>query len=217
MTETATGLILRTWPLTETSLIVEWLTAEAGRMSTSAKGARRPRSPFLGRLDLFYEADFTFSRSRRSELHSLREVRLRATHDALRRDLDRLSLAAYCARLVEQTTETDTPVPRIYELMRGLLHHLDAHPAQPQLVFAFELKLLRELGLQPDPARTSLDARGRQWLVRLMESDWPALAAIALSPSEIHDLRLFLHGYLIYHLGRIPKGRFVQPREAASA
>lgn len=207
MIESATGLILRIWPLTETSLIVEWLTAEAGRMSTSAKGARRPRSPFLGKLDVFYEADFTFSRSRRSELHTLREVRLRATHDALRRDLGRLAQAAYCARLIEQTTETDTPVPRIYELMRGVVNHLDTHPAQPQLIFAFELKLLRELGLQPDPARTSLDARGRELLVRLLESDWAGISEMALSASEINDLRLFLHGYLIYHLGRIPKPR----------
>lgn len=207
MIEPATGLILRTWPLTETSLIVEWLTAEAGRMSTAAKGARRPRSPFLGKLDVFYEADFTFSRSRRSELHTLREVRLRATHDALRRDLDRLAQAAYCAKLIEQTTETDTPVPRIYELMRGVVNHLDTHPAQPQLIFAFELKLLRELGQQPNPARTSLNARERELLVRLLESDWPEVSQMTLSASEINDLRLFLHGYLIYHLGRIPKPR----------
>lgn len=207
MIEPATGLILRTWPLTETSLIVEWLTAEAGRMSTAAKGARRPRSPFLGKLDVFYEADFTFSRSRRSELHTLREVRLRATHDALRRDLDRLAQAAYCAKLIEQTTETDTPVPRIYELMRGVVNHLDTHPAQPQLIFAFELKLLRELGQQPSPARTSLNARERELLVRLLESDWPEVSQMTLSASEINDLRLFLHGYLIYHLGRIPKPR----------
>ncbi|MCX8089365.1 MAG: DNA repair protein RecO [Verrucomicrobiae bacterium] len=207
MLESATGLILRTWPLTETSLIVEWLTAESGRMSTSAKGARRPRSPFLGKLDVFYEADFTFSRSRRSELHTLRELRLGATHDALRRNLDRLEAAAYCAKLIEQTTETDTPVPRIYELMRDVVRHLDTHPAGPQIIFAFELKLLRELGQQPDPARTSLDARTRELLVRLLESDWSDLANISLTARQINDLRLFLHGYLIYHLGRIPKGR----------
>ena len=72
MIETATGLILRTRPLTETSLIIHWLTPTFGRLATVAKGARRPKSPFLGRLDLFYEADFSFSRSRRSDLHILR-------------------------------------------------------------------------------------------------------------------------------------------------
>ena len=54
MIETATGLILRTRPLTETSLIVHWLTPDFGRIATVAKGARRNQSPFLGKLDLFY-------------------------------------------------------------------------------------------------------------------------------------------------------------------
>ena len=84
MTESATGLILRTRPLTETSLIVHWLTPDIGRLATVAKGARRAKSPFLGKLDLFYLADFSFSRSRRSDLHTLREVSLRNPQGALR-------------------------------------------------------------------------------------------------------------------------------------
>ena len=46
MIESATGMILRTRPLTETSLIVHWLTPDFGRIATVAKGARRPKSPF---------------------------------------------------------------------------------------------------------------------------------------------------------------------------
>ena len=41
MIQNATGLILRTRPLTETSLIVHWLTPDFGRIATVAKGARR--------------------------------------------------------------------------------------------------------------------------------------------------------------------------------
>ena len=92
MIQSATGLILRTRPLTETSLIVHWLTPDFGRIATVAKGARRAQSPFLGKLDIFYLADFSFNRSRRSDLHTLREVSLRETHGALRQDF------AGCAR-----------------------------------------------------------------------------------------------------------------------
>src|SRR5690348_2596575 len=146
MVETATGLVLRTRPLTETSLIVEWLTKDLGRLSTVAKGARRPQSGFRGKLDLFYLADFSFARSRRSELHTLREVRLVNTHKALRENLAYLQQAAYCAKLVEQCTETETPLTDVFQLLKGLLEHLPCQPAQPRSVFAFELKLLEELG-----------------------------------------------------------------------
>ena len=62
----------------------QWLTPAEGRLATVAKGARRHKSPFLGKLDLFYQAEFSFARSRRSGLHTLREVRLLETREALR-------------------------------------------------------------------------------------------------------------------------------------
>ena len=84
MIESTQGIILRTRPLTETSLIIHWLTPDLGRIATVAKGARRAKSPFAGKLDLFYLVDFSFSRSRRSDLHTLREVSLRETHGEIR-------------------------------------------------------------------------------------------------------------------------------------
>src|ERR1051325_5256172 len=161
MIEKATGLILRTRPLTETSLIVLWLTAEFGRLATVAKGARRAKSPFRGKLDLFYLADFSFIRSR-TELHLLREVNVRETHSSLRQELGRLQQAAYCAMLIEQTTETETPLPAIFELMTRVLGHLSACAPEPQTIFAFELKLLDELGLKPDLQQSKLNPGARQ-------------------------------------------------------
>src|SRR5438034_216559 len=84
--ESAHGIILRTRPLTETSLIVHWLTPAFGRIATVAKGARRSQSPFLGKLDLFYELDFSFCRSRRTDLHTLREAKLLETRSEIRND-----------------------------------------------------------------------------------------------------------------------------------
>src|SRR5690349_369684 len=156
MIEKATGLILRTHPLTETSLIVHWLTAEFGRLATVAKAARRPKSPFRGKLDLFYRANFSFSRSRSSELHNLREVSLLETYSFLRKELAYLQQAAYCARLIEQVSETETPLGQMFELLQSLLQALPGHPPRPQTVFGFELKLLRELGLEPDLANLKL-------------------------------------------------------------
>ena len=145
MIETATGLVFRTRLLTETSLIVQWLTPNFGRVATVAKGARRAKSPFRGKLDLFYLADLSFSRSPRSELHTLREVSLRETHSALRQDLALLRQASYCAALIERATETDTPLPHVFDLMLGLLRHILAHPPQPQTVFPLNSSCLPNL------------------------------------------------------------------------
>ena len=207
MIERAHGLILRTRRLTETSLIVNWLTPESGRLSTVAKGAQRPKSPFRGKLDLFYEADFSFARSRRSELHTLREINLLGTHTSLRQELGYLRQAAYGAVLIEQTTERETPLPAIFELLRGFLAVLPLSPPLPQPVFAFELKLLDELGLRPDLESCNLSPGAELIVTALREEDWSALTRLKFSDAQVAELRQFLHGFLIFHLGKIPKGR----------
>ncbi len=207
MIENATGIILRVRPLTETSLIVHWLTSTVGRLATVAKGARRPRSPFAGKLDLFFEGDFSFHRSRRSELHPLREVTLRESHSRLRRELGCLQQASYAAALIEQTTETETPVPEIYTLFVRFVWRLDAHVLKPRHVFAFELKLLRLLGLEPNLSSGRLAPATRDLVQTLLETDEEALDSLPATAPQVRALRQFLHGFLIFHLGRIPPGR----------
>ena len=205
--ETTSGLILRTRLLTETSLIVHWLTPELGRIATVAKGARRAKSPFAGKLDIFYAADFSFSRSRRSELHNLREVKLHGTHGAIREDIVKLQQAAYAANFLEQATETETPLPQIFELMRGFLKALCEQKPSPQNIFALELKLLHELGLAPDLETARLTPGAKKIVAELLKSGWKNNLRLHLSRAQGAELREWLHGFLIFHLGRLPRGR----------
>jgi len=208
MIESATGLVLRTRRLTETSLIVHWLTPNLGRLATVAKGALRPKSPFRGKLDLFYLADFSFARSRRSELHTLREVSIRETFPAIRRELGRVQQASYAAALVEQVTESETPLSEIFELVQGFLNTIAEAAPQSHLVFAFELKLLAELGLEPDLSKSHLTPGAREIVKMLCGQDWNSIAKLKTSTAQTNELSQFLHGFLIFHLGKIPAGRF---------
>ena len=207
MIESANGLILRTRLLTETSLIVHWLTPELGRIATVAKGARRPKSSFHGKLDLFYNCDLSFTRSKRSELHALREVVVRDTHERLRHDLGWIQQASYAAQLIEQTTETDTPLAEIYDLFAGLLEFLPQRPPKPRTVFAFELKLLRELGQEPDVRETKLSTKAQELLSALMESVWADLPNLQPTGGQVLELQKFLQSFLLSNLGKLPKGR----------
>lgn len=207
MIESGAGIILRTQPLTETSLIVQWLGPDFGRISTVAKGARRPKSPFSGKLDLFYDADISFSRSRSSDLHTLREVSLRKTNAALRDDLGKLRQAAYAAAFIVQTTETETPLPAVFELFRQFLESLSDHEPLPQAALAFELKMLAELGLAPDWQDTSLAPGTRKIAGALLQRDFRSLLSVKPAEKQIAELRQFLHGFIIFHLGKMPRGR----------
>lgn len=204
--ERASGVILRTRLLTDTSLIVHWLTPTLGRLATVAKGARRPKSPLRGKLDLFYEADFSFQRSRRSDLHTLREVVLTATHPALRTNLAQLRQAAYAALLIELATEPEAPLGAAPALFRELLASLGGGPA-PHRLLAFELKLLADLGFQPDLAGSRLSPGTQKIGQALTDLPFTELGRIHLTPAQLAELARFLGGFITYHLGRVPTGR----------
>jgi DNA repair protein RecO (recombination protein O) len=205
--ESAIGIVLQTRPLTETSLIVEWLTPEFGRISTAAKGARRTKSPFLGKLDLFYEATFTFSRSRKSDLHNLREASLRETHTELRADILKLHQAAYGAAFIKQITEADTPLPAVFGLYRDFLNQLCAQKPSAQIIFSLELKLLREFGMEPDWQKMDLTTGTKKIAALLLEKNFLSAERLKLTTAQCEEIQHFLHGFLIYHLSQLPKGR----------
>ncbi len=207
MDEQTTGIILRTRPLTETSLIVHWLTPDLGRLATVAKGARRPKSPFQGKLDLFYRADLSFRRSRRSDLHTLCEVSVREFNHTLRKELGYLQQAAYFAKLLEQTTETETPLPTLFQLLLETLDCLAQSPLQFLTIYAFEIKLLHELGLGPDLTKCALTPGSMEALKRIAAADWQTVSRIRLSSGQNAEIGRDLEGFLRFHLGKIPAGR----------
>ena len=203
MEETDQGIVVRTRPFSDTSLIVEWIASRGGRLSCLAKGARRPKSPLRGNLDLFHECEFTFRRSRRSDLHTLKEARLIQSHAWLRRDMARLEHAAFAVRLIEMATERDTPLEDIYPLLRDYLRTPETI-APETATCAFETKLLDALGLAPDWTASTALPDARRWLARLSRSETfthiPTAAA-----TTIKSGRHLLRAHWIAQFGRRPK------------
>ncbi len=158
--ETTPAILLRRTKLTETSLIVTWFTQEHGRLKTVGKGARAASSRFAGVLDLFFLCDVSFSRSRKSDLHGLREVRLMEPHAQIRFDYPRLALACYFAELLELVTEPEHADPELYSLLQRALAHLNQQPARERALLHFESEIARLLGIhQPGLAPAMAIAR----------------------------------------------------------
>ena len=206
MDEKANGIILRVRPLTDSSLIVHWLTREHGRLSTVAKGARRAKSPMRGKLDLLFEADFSYRRSRQSDLHALREVQPLANHPNLRLDIKRLQLFAYATRLIERATEPEHALPGIHAIFTTLLKHLENNPARPALTYALEIKTLNELGLAP-PLDDNLDKGTCLLMEQMAVLNWDAIITLTPTREQAMTAGRFLGNFIQKHLDFIPKGR----------
>jgi len=158
LVESTPAILLRKRKFSETSLIVSWCTESIGCIQTIAKGARRPKSPFSGKLDLFFEAEISIVRSRKSDLHTLAEVVLKNPFAGIRGTYLRTQTAGYFVELIEICTERDHRDPELYGLLRRAFGYLDVNDASPQAVAHFETELARIAGvhdvkkLKADPA-----------------------------------------------------------------
>ena len=183
--ESTEAILLRKRKFSDTSLIVSWCTESLGCVQTIAKGARRPKSPFAGKLDLFFEAEISIVRSRKSDLHTLTEVVLKNPFAGIRSNYLRTQSAAYFVELIEICTERDHREPELFGLLRRAFGYLDANDPTARAVAHFETELARIAGvhdqtrLKADPAFALGNLFGRLPLSRT-----PLLKTLATEAKE---------------------------------
>jgi DNA repair protein RecO (recombination protein O) len=144
---TTRGILLRQRQLSDTSLIVSWCTESLGCVQTVAKGARRAKTPFAGKLDLFFETEISIVPSRKSTLHTLAEVVLKNPFAGIRTNYLRTQAAAYFVELIEICTERDHHEPELFGLLRRAFGYLDANEPNLRAVAHFETELARITGV----------------------------------------------------------------------
>lgn len=159
------AIAIRQTRLTETSLIVHWFTENHGLIKTVAKGARRPKSPFAGKLDLFFGGEVSFQTAKSGELHILREVSIRDWREGLRQNYTRTLLAGYCCQLLESAVEPEHPEPELHDLLKRALNHFATEEPTLRALKHFEKQLCQHLGISH--AQQSPDATLRHTIGRL--------------------------------------------------
>lgn len=156
---TTRGIVVRLTKLTDTSLIVHWFTADAGLLKTVARGARRPKSPFSGKLDLFFSGEISVVRARRGSLDTLCEVQLATCRDALRKSWPATMMAGYFCQLAEAVVEPGHPEPEIFDLLGRGLDHLEKQPPTKRAMRFFESEVARNLGISGHPGQAEAALR----------------------------------------------------------
>jgi len=221
------ALVLRWYPVTDTSRIVVWFTRRHGKISTLIKGSQRPKSWVLGQYDLFYTCELLFYRFAREDLHNFKECSPLKRRSALRQNWRGCAAASCITDLLLRVTPPGAVSEALYDLTSRSLDLCTRPDPSPALLFWYELHLLRELGLAPDLGGSLLpDAQfayeegrvlpiqqvrsphasaisGGAWalLRRLLEEEDPAnLSRIRLLPEQIREISRHLERFTTWHL-----------------
>jgi DNA repair protein RecO (recombination protein O) len=147
------GVVLRSLRYGEADRILHLYTPQRGKVGAIAKGVRRARSRFGGRLEPFFRLNLVLHEGR-SDLLTVTAAETVEGHPRLREDATALDTAARACDAVGRLFETSEPHPEVYNLLCNELALLDADPRRAGHAnqLAFRLKLLLAAGLAPQLA-----------------------------------------------------------------
>src|SRR3954447_24104771 len=144
------AVVLRSIRYGEADRIVHLYTPHRGRVGAIAKGVRRARSRFGGRLEPFFRLALILHEGR-GELLTVTAAEPLPAHPRLREHHGSLDAAARACDAVARLFESGDPNPAVYHLLANQLALLDAQPAPAGHAnqLAFRIKLLVAAGLTP--------------------------------------------------------------------
>jgi len=141
-----TGVVLRTYKLGEADRIIVLLTAGHGKVRAVAKGVRKTKSRFGGRLEPLCHLSLLMYEGRNLDVVS--QVDTIDSPAPLLSDLDRLTQGLAMVEVVDHVAMDREPAPALYRMLVGALRTLGTRPS-PVVVPAFYWKVLASEGVQP--------------------------------------------------------------------
>ena len=161
------AFVLHRYDWSETSLVLEVFTRRHGRIAMVAKGVKRPTSQF--RPVLLPLQPLQVSWSGDAEVRTLKAAHWQGGH--VMPTGEALMSGSYLNELLMRLLARDDPHERLFDHYAAAVQLLaERSDAQPLILRAFELLLLRDVGLLPDLGQESstlaeLDPQRRYVLV----------------------------------------------------
>lgn len=153
-TYSATGINLKSMPLSEADRLLTVLTREYGLIRVVAPGARKPKAKLGGRSALFVVNQLFLGRGR--SLDKILQAETIESYPALSRDLGKLTVSQYWAELALGLVPNADPHPQLFDLLCIRLADLMvSESGQPVLVHLLYglVQLLSQFGILPQVGR----------------------------------------------------------------
>lgn len=208
------AIVLRTLRFGEADRILHLYTPHRGRLSAIAKGVRRARSRFGGRLEPFFRLNLVLYEGR-SDLLTVTSAETVDGFPRLRGDGHALDGAARACDAVARLFESGDPSPPVFHLLANELALLDSEPgvhATKANQLAFRLKLLLAAGLAPQLGGCA-DCGEREHLTGFSGSAGGVVCGSCEGSAFALDEEA--HGFMVEALGRPLAEAPAQPSDRA--
>lgn len=141
------GIVLRSYPFGEADRVVVLLSPNSGKVRTVAKGVRKTKSRFGGRLEPFTHVDLVLYEGR--NLDTITQVAVLEPFPKLRADLEAVVAAGTMVEAADAVAQEDESSIRLFLLLQKGLKALETGYNGPDLITSYLLKLADVVGVAP--------------------------------------------------------------------
>lgn len=141
------GIVLRSYPFGEADRVVVLLSPNNGKIRTVAKGVRKTKSRFGGRLEPFAHVDLVLYEGR--NLDTITQVAVIEPFPRLRSNLDAVVTAGTMVEAADAVAQEDEAAIRLFLLLQRGLKTLETGERSPDLITSYLLKLADVVGVAP--------------------------------------------------------------------
>jgi DNA repair protein RecO (recombination protein O) len=145
------AVVLRTWPVHESDLIVSFFTRDYGRVKGVAKAALKSRRRFGGALEPMTLARAWFAERPRQELVRLDQLEIIRSPLSLPVDHVRMAVLSFFAEVLDESLPEHDPQDTVFRLLVAVLEQTTVEQPWMPLTY-FSLWMTRLMGLLPDIA-----------------------------------------------------------------
>jgi DNA repair protein RecO (recombination protein O) len=200
----ADALILRTYKLGEADRIVVFLTRDRGKKRGVAKGARRPKSKFVGALEPLTHVRVAYFEKERRELVNLNYSE--PSRSALSRStIETLGCAEYFAELIDEWAAESHEDERLYRLGVSMVEALVAGVPPEPLTRYFEYWLLSLQGVYPAARVRNLSPDAQAFLGAARKIGPQELIGLSADRAMLRELESLHRSVIAMHLEREPR------------
>ncbi|MBP7461181.1 MAG: DNA repair protein RecO [Candidatus Delongbacteria bacterium] len=142
------AIILRSTHFQDTGKILNCLTRDHGLVAVLAKGARSPKSKFMGNLELFSHVELVYAYKETRQIQTLCEVNLIAFHQGILIDLDKLALVGQIGWILNRCLMECKPLPELFSELLKVMTLVDycENSSQQELAYLYFLNAFLKTG-----------------------------------------------------------------------
>jgi len=144
------GVILRRIKYSETSLIVTLYTREYGKIGLIAKGARNPKSKFVGSLEPASYVSIIYYHKEGRDLQLLSEIDSMYSNYSTINSIRKIAVAFAIVNLIDNVVTESESNEDIFDLLKESLLALNDREIDIPILWYFEINLLRQIGFEID-------------------------------------------------------------------